>query len=90
MNEIADKIAASNSVKPLVYYEVWYPPLMSAGSTSFINDVITRAGGINIFANESQQYPTVSSETIVQSNPTVILLPTNMGATDEPAFLRKH
>jgi iron complex transport system substrate-binding protein len=86
MNEIADKIAASNSVKPLVYYEVWYPPLMSAGSTSFINDVITRAGGINIFENESQQYPTVSSETIVQSNPTVILLPTNMGATDEPAF----
>ena len=86
MNEIADKIAASNSVKPLVYYEVWYPPLMSAGSTSFINDVITRAGGINIFANESQQYPTVSSETIVQSNPTVILLPTNMGATDEAAF----
>jgi iron complex transport system substrate-binding protein len=78
--------AASNSVKPLVYYEVWYPPLMSAGSTSFINDVITRAGGINIFENESQQYPTVSSETIVQSNPTVILLPTNMGATDEPAF----
>jgi len=86
MNEIANKIAASNSAKPLVYYEVWYPPLMSAGSTSFINDVITRAGGINIFANESQQYPTVSSETIVQSNPTVILLPTNMGATGEAPF----
>jgi iron complex transport system substrate-binding protein len=86
MNQIAAKIAASNTAKPLVYYEVWYPPLMSAGSTSFINDVITRAGGINIFANESQAYPTVSSETIVQSNPTVILLPTNMGATDDPPF----
>jgi iron complex transport system substrate-binding protein len=86
IDEIADKIAASNAIPPLVYYEIWSPPLMSAGSTSFINDVIKKAGGINIFENETQAYPTVSSETIVQSNPTVILLPTNMGQADEPSF----
>jgi iron complex transport system substrate-binding protein len=59
---------------------------MSAGNNSFINDVIVKAGGENIFGEESQQYPTVSSETIVQKNPDVIILPTNMAQTDEAPF----
>jgi iron complex transport system substrate-binding protein len=59
---------------------------MSAGGTSFINDVISKAGGINIFANETQQYPTISSETIVQKNPDVILLPTDMANVGEAPF----
>ncbi len=49
---------------------------MSAGNNSFINDVIVKAGGENIFGKETQQYPTVSSETVVQMNPDVIMLPT--------------
>lgn len=86
INTVAQKIAAANLPKPKVYYEVWNPPLMSAGGTSFINDVISKAGGINIFANETDQYPTVSSETIVQKNPEVILLPTDMANTGEAPF----
>ncbi len=67
--------------KPTVYYEVWYDSsgIMSAGSSSWINDVITTAGGINIFADQPQEYPSTSSEVIVDRNPSVILLPTNMG-----------
>lgn len=86
IDQIDAKIAAANLTKPKVYYEVWYPPLMSAGQTSFINDVITLAGGINIFANETDQYPTVGSETIVQKNPDVILLPTEMANAGEAPF----
>jgi iron complex transport system substrate-binding protein len=86
INAIEAKIAAANLPKPKVYYEVWTPPLMSAGGTSFINDVISKAGGINIFENETQQYPTVSSEIIVQKNPDVILLPTDMANTGEAPF----
>jgi iron complex transport system substrate-binding protein len=86
IDTIEAKIAAANESKPLVYYEVWTPPLMSAGSTSFINDVIAKAGGQNIFENESQQYPSVSSETVVQKNPDVILLPTDMANVGEEPF----
>jgi iron complex transport system substrate-binding protein len=86
INAITAKIAAANLTKPLVYYEVWTPPLMSVGNTSFINDVISKAGGRNIFENETQQYPTVSSEVIVQKNPTVILLPTDMANPGEAPF----
>lgn len=80
ISNIDAKIAAANiSAKPNVYYEIWSDPLMSAGSTTWINDVISKAGGVNIFANETVQYPTISSETVVSLNPDVILLPTNMG-----------
>ena len=86
IDAITAKIAAANLPKPKVYYEVWTPPLMSAGADSFISDIISKAGGINIFENETQQYPTVSSETIVQKNPDVIILPTNMAQTGEAPF----
>ena len=86
ISTITTKITAANVAKPLVYYEVWNPPLMSIGSTSFISDVIVKAGGQNIFENETNQYPTVSSETVVQLNPTVILLPSQMANTGEAPF----
>jgi iron complex transport system substrate-binding protein len=86
ISAIETKIADANLPKPKVYYEVWTPPLMSAGGTSFINDVLVKAGGINIFGDESQQYPVISSETIVQKNPDVILLPSQMANTGEAPF----
>ena len=43
INTIEAKIAAANLPKPKVYYEVWTPPLMSAGNNSFINDVIVKS-----------------------------------------------
>ena len=83
INSITTKIADANITTPMkVYYEVWGPPegaFMSSGSTTWINDVISKAGGVNIFANETQEYPTVSSETIVALNPDAIFLPTEMG-----------
>jgi iron complex transport system substrate-binding protein len=45
---IIDKVA--NSPKPTVFYEVWNDPLMTAGKNTFINDLITMAGGTNIGA----------------------------------------
>jgi iron complex transport system substrate-binding protein len=87
INAITAKIAAANITVPLkVYYEIWSDPLMSAGSTSWVSDVIAKAGGANIFANETQQYPAVSSETVVQLNPDVILLPTSPGGSGGMAF----
>jgi iron complex transport system substrate-binding protein len=81
INNIESKIAAANiSSKPGVFYEVWSDPLMTAGNTTWINDVIVKAGGVNTFGDQTEQYPTISSETVVARNPDVILLPTSMGA----------
>ena len=81
VNKIEATIAAANiTQKPLVYYEIWWNPEMSAGGTTWVNDIINRAGGVNIFANNTDQWPTISPETVVQLNPDVILLPTGMGS----------
>jgi iron complex transport system substrate-binding protein len=81
INAITAKIAAANMAQqPKVYYEIWADPYMSAGSSTWINDILNKVGAVNIFANETQQYPVVSSESILQLNPDVILVPSSMGS----------
>ena len=70
---------AENS--PSVYYEVWTPPYMTAGSESFINDVIACAGGKNIFGDIAEAYPIISEETLIARAPEVILIPATSGIT---------
>jgi iron complex transport system substrate-binding protein len=81
ISEVQQKIA-NITEKPSVYWEVYFEStsgITTAGKDSWINDVIAKAGGVNIFAELDGQYATTSSEVIVQKNPDVILLPTSMG-----------
>lgn len=64
-----------------VYWEVWNSPYMSAGASSFIDDVIKCAGGNNIFEDLQDAYPIVSEEAIIKRSPKVILLPASSGVT---------
>lgn len=75
MNQKISIFRDTASAAPSVYYEVWNAPYMSAGSTSFINDVISAAGGKNIFADLTEAYPMVSEETIIARQPEIILIP---------------
>ena len=85
------KINSQNQLlqKPTVYWEVWNSPFMSVGNSSFINDLIKTAGGINIFQEIAQAYPTVSEETIVAKNPQIIIIPQNSGITVDSVKNRK-
>lgn len=88
ISDIKDTIeAAGITDKPTVYYEVYYSEqgMMTAGSATWLNDVITLAGGVNIFADQAAEFPYTSSEVIVSRNPDVIILPTNMG-TGTPSY----
>jgi len=86
-----NKINSQNQLlqKPTVYWEVWNSPFMSVGNSSFINDLINTAGGINIFQEIAQAYPTISEETIVAKNPQIIIIPQNSGITVESVKNRK-
>ena len=79
MDAVATQLIAATST-PLVYYEVWYEPYMSAGPGTFIDEIITLAGGENIFHDAATSWPVVSSESIISKNPDVLLFPnTYMG-----------
>lgn len=85
----AHKGGAANSDSPVnVYWEVWNAPYMSAGASSFINDVIKAAGGENIFSDLPDTYPMVSEESIISRQPAVILIPASTGMAADAVGLR--
>ncbi len=66
--------------RPLVFWEIWNEPLMSAGPNSFIGRVLAAAGARNVFQNVKEDYPTVSFEAIVAANPDYIMASEYMGS----------
>lgn len=69
------KILATTSKHPKVFYCVWPEPLLTVGKSSFLHDVITECGGINIAASATAAYPHFSAEKLMLTNPDVIILP---------------
>jgi iron complex transport system substrate-binding protein len=58
--------------RPRVFYIVWHDPLWTAGSGTFINELIEKAGGVNICQNITG-YATISIEEVVALNPEIII-----------------
>ena len=73
--EKLQKLRAEYSAKAPVstFYQVWDSPLITAGGSELINDIIKLCGGENIFADISQVAPKVSEEAVLVRNPTVIV-----------------
>ncbi|HWI65207.1 MAG TPA: ABC transporter substrate-binding protein [Symbiobacteriaceae bacterium] len=71
VKEVTDKVAKAAS-KPKVYYEVWDEPLMTAGTGTFINDMINLAGGVNVGA-ETKGWATINAELVAKANPDIII-----------------
>jgi iron complex transport system substrate-binding protein len=59
---------------PRVYAEISGTPLMTAGGGTFINELLGRAGGRNVFQSSVQEYPVVDPEAVLAADPEVILL----------------
>ncbi|MDD4879686.1 MAG: cobalamin-binding protein [Candidatus Omnitrophica bacterium] len=60
--------------RPKVYFEIWHDPIMTAGKGSFIDEMITVAGGVNITSDAPRPFSQFSPELIVKRDPDVIIL----------------
>ncbi len=69
--------------KPKVLVLVSLNPLMTAGGNTFVNEMVTTAGGINITGTEPISYPQFSREEILRRNPEVILAPSDLVSSVE-------
>lgn len=80
----AVKRKVAGAATPTVYMEVGFtpPPPYAYGGGSFGDELITDAGGVNIFHSDttSEGYPQVSVESILAANPQVIVL------TEDPRY----
>ncbi len=56
-----------------VLYLIWERPVMAAGNTTFIHDMLTRIGWENVL-EEQIRYPELSDEEIVRLQPDLIIL----------------
>lgn len=56
------------------FLEVWDAPLLTVGRQSFIHDLITQAGGINVSADKNVDYTPCDIETLYAYNPEVYVV----------------
>lgn len=77
--------------KPIrTFYQLWSKPLMTISKSSWINQFITRCGGINVFNDAESPYPKISTENVLLSNAQVILIPDDNQTRSHELFDWKH
>jgi len=80
---------AHKTAQPItVAYVVWADPLTVAGGASFHGEMIELCGCENVAANLLARFPKISLETLVESNPQVIVSSTNHAGVFDPEALR--
>jgi iron complex transport system substrate-binding protein len=69
--ELVEKVQGLE--KKTVFYEIWHEPLMAAGPGSFIDQLISLAGGENVAKDADGDYPQFDLEQLIERNPEVYL-----------------
>jgi iron complex transport system substrate-binding protein len=59
---------------PSVFVELWDDPLTTVGGTSFLDDIISREGGINVAHELPQPHLRISAEKVIEWNPDAIIV----------------
>jgi len=80
---VTDKTGKSEKLK--VFYVNWHDPLWSVGSGTIINELIEKAGGVNIF-RDITGHRVVDLETVIVRDPGVIIACTGHGAAEDEPF----
>jgi iron complex transport system substrate-binding protein len=74
--------------KVTTFLEIYGKPLMTAGTDTFIDDMITIAGGENLGAMAGSGFPNFSTEVLVQEDPAVYIA--DSGSMSEPGEIDKR
>jgi iron complex transport system substrate-binding protein len=72
-------------VPPRVFLLAWTDPPVTIGAGSFLDEIVTRAGAVNIFADLPAPSGPVSIEAVSQRDPDFILTT----STDLPGFMQR-
>jgi iron complex transport system substrate-binding protein len=73
IQEVITKV--QNLEKPRIYVEYYFSSgYWTVGSKSFITELISTAGGINVFGQIEDEYLSTSTEGVLQANPEIIVI----------------
>jgi len=80
---VTDKIDNLPEAQRLkVFYMTWHDPLKTAGGDTWYEELITKAGGINI-AHDLSGFPAINLEAVIDANPQVIITGVGMGTGED-------
>lgn len=82
---VRQQVATTQS-RPRVFFQLYSPPIVTAGSKTFIHELITIAGGVNLGAGPVD-YPRFSWEKVLSLDPDVVVV-TAMGGKQKPEQLK--
>ena len=68
-----ETLVSKTAQRPRVFIQIGISPIVSAGSNTFIDELINRAGGINVAAGPSA-YPHFSREQVIALAPDVLII----------------
>ena len=70
--KVESKVAQTGK-RPRVFFQIGIAPIVSAGSDTFIHELIVKAGGINI-AGQYTSYPRFSREEVLELAPDILIV----------------
>lgn len=76
------KMTAAAQNRPRLFFQIGVSPIVSAGSDTFLNELIEKAGARNLAANQTG-YPKYAFEEVVAMSPEIIVITTMEGAAVE-------
>ena len=77
---VTDRVSSlSHEKKPGAFYVVWHEPLMIAGLGTLQDDLIGKAGGVNM-GGGTTGYAEISLEAVIAANPDVMIIGVGMGS----------
>jgi iron complex transport system substrate-binding protein len=65
--------------RPRVFYVISMNPPMTVGPGSFIQEMIEKAGGVNLMKDAPNPYPLFNLEEVMVRNPDIILFSSEIG-----------
>lgn len=71
--------------RPRVFWQMGTSPLITASARTFTGEIITTAGGRNIFGSLPAKYPRVNVESVAAANPDVIFIVSDMEGPEDGA-----
>jgi len=75
----------SPGLRPRTLLIIWNDPMMVAGKSTLIDDIIRLAGGTNV-ASDINGFASMNLESIISADPQVIIVPTSMDEKGDPLW----
>lgn len=79
VRKVLARVEECSQIRPRVLLVVWHDPLWTAGQGTVVHDLISKAGGANVFGDLNGFGP-VDLELVVERDPQVIIVCTGHGA----------